>query len=134
MLSFVLGVHRALVPIILVIGGLALVAGIACIVLSRREGGAEADGPQSVVGRGFRVLLWAAAGLGVLQGLFGLLLLTQGQRPAEGLHFVYGIIVAGAVPVAYVYSDQKDVRRDVIVMTIAAAAVIGAAIRAIATG
>jgi hypothetical protein len=123
-LSFVLGVHRALVPIILVIGGLALVAGIACIVLSRRAGGAEAAGPQSAVGRGFRLLLWAAAGLGVLQG----------QHPAEGLHFVYGIIVAGAVPVAYVYSDQKDVRRDVIVMTIAAAAVIGAAIRAIATG
>jgi hypothetical protein len=72
--------------------------------------------------------------LGVLQAVFGGLLFLQGEHPAEGLHFVYGLIVLGSIPVAYVYSDQKQVRRDIVIMSIAVAAVIGAAIRALATG
>jgi hypothetical protein len=36
--------------------------------------------------------------------------------------------------VAYVYSDQKQVRRDIVIMSIAVLAIIGAAIRALATG
>jgi hypothetical protein len=36
--------------------------------------------------------------------------------------------------VAYVYSDQNQVRRDIIIMVIAVVAVVGAAVRALMTG
>jgi hypothetical protein len=132
----ILGLHNAMVPLILVAAGLALVAGLTTFFLSR---GAPADagalaGTAATAAKVFRALLVATAALGVLQAIFGLLLLTQGRRPAEGLHFVYGIIVLAAIPVAYVYSDQKQVRRDILILTIAAVAVVGAAFRALATG
>jgi hypothetical protein len=84
--------------------------------------------------RVFRVMLVATAALGLLQDIFGGLLFISGKQPGEGLHFVYGAIVLLAIPVAYVYSDQKQVRRDIIIMTIAVVAVLGAAFRAFATG
>src|SRR5574340_1034957 len=59
---------------------------------------------------------------------------TGGARPGEGLHYVYGGIVLLAIPVAYVYSDQHQVRRDIIIMVIAVVAVVGAAVRALMTG
>ncbi len=130
-----LGLHQTLAAIILVVGAVTLVVGIVCIVLSRRTANADAALATLVMPlRIFRVALWGTAGLGVLQALIGAIVYLQGYRPGEGLHFVYGIIVLGAVPVAYVYSDQKDVRRDIIIMAIAAAAVVGATIRAFATG
>jgi hypothetical protein len=138
----VLGLHQTLAVIVLVAGAITLILGLVCIVLSRRSATAHADAANSALAnsalatplRIFRYALWATAGIGVLQAIVGGILFLQGDRPGEGLHFVYGIIVLGAVPVAYVYSDQKDVRRDIIIMAIAAAAVVGAAIRAFATG
>ena len=135
MADAILGLHNAMVPLILVAAGLALIAGLVTFFLSR---GAPSDaaglsGTAATAARVFRGLLVVTAGLGVLQAIFGLLLLTQGRRPAEGLHFVYGIIVLAAIPVAYVYSDQKQVRRDILILTIAAVAVVGAAFRALAT-
>jgi len=134
--NLVLSLHQFVPTLILIAGGIALVCGIALYVARRRAAGAEASGggPLSALNRVFRVALWSAAGLGVAQALLGIVLVTQGCSPREGLHYVYGLIVLGAVPVAYVYSDQKDVRRDIIIMSIAAAAVIGAAIRGLATG
>lgn len=136
MANAILGLHGAMVPLILVAAGLAALAGVATYLLSR---GGPPDsralvGTAATLMRVFRALLVVTAALGVVQAVFGLLLLVQGRRPAEGLHFVYGIIVLAAIPVAYVYSDQKQVRRDVLILTIAAVAVIGAAFRALATG
>jgi hypothetical protein len=134
-LSFALRIHSALVPLILVLAGLALLAGLSLYLLSRNTPEQTlVSGNLALARRVFRGLLAALAGIGVLQALFGLLLVAQGDQPREGLHFVYGIIVAAAVPVAYVYSDQKQVRRDVLVLTVAVAAVVGAALRAVATG
>ncbi len=132
-----LGFHQTLAVLVLVVGAITLILGITCIVLSRRSPTASAGaamGTLAIPLRIFRYALWITAGIGVLQAIVGGILFLQGDRPGEGLHFVYGLIVLGAVPVAYVYSDQKDVRRDVIIMAIAAAAVVGAAIRAFATG
>jgi hypothetical protein len=72
--------------------------------------------------------------LGLLQAIIGGLMYLQGARPGDGLHYVYGGIVLLAIPVAYVYSDQHQMRRDIIIMVIAAVAVIGAAVRAFMTG
>ena len=129
MQSFILSLHQIMVPIILVVAGITLICGIALFFLARNNAASLGN-----VQRVFRILLSITAALGVLQAIFGGLLFLQGDRPGEGLHFVYGLIVLGAIPVAYVYSDQKQVRRDIIIMVIAVVAVIGAAIRALATG
>jgi hypothetical protein len=138
-LNFILSLHTIMVPLILVVAGLALIIGIALLIMTRGAGAGLPEQPQgtdrvSILRRIFRILLQVTAGLGVLQAVFGGLLFLQGKHPAEGLHFVYGLIVLGAIPVAYVYSDQKQVRRDIVIMSIAVLAVIGAAIRALATG
>jgi len=123
-----------MVPIIFAVAGLTLIAGIALFIMARGTTAELPTGPIAALRRIFRILLSVTAGLGLLQAVFGLLLFAQGERPDEGLHFVYGLIVLGAIPVAYVYSDQKDVRRDIIIMSIAVVAIIGAAVRALATG
>lgn len=143
MVGFLIQFHNLMVPLVLVVGGATLLAGIAYYFVHRSTlaaPGASADAaplPQSslsLVRRIFRVLLAVAAGLGVVQAIIGGLLVTQGCNPREPLHYVYGIIVLAAIPVAFTYSDQKQVRRDIIIMTIAAVAIVGAAFRALATG
>ncbi len=132
----ILSLHAFMFWIVLVLGAVTLVAGLALIVMTRRARGATAAPLGGFAGmlRIFRPLLWATAIAGLVQDALGGILFVQGHHPGEGLHYVYGLIVLAAVPVAYVYSDQKQVRRDIIIMTIAAAAVVGAAIRAFTTG
>jgi hypothetical protein len=132
-LNFVLTLHQAVVWVVLALGAACLVCGLALLFVRRGALLTSANAAGGLL-RVFRVLLAITAGLGVLQAIFGVLLLTQGCRPHDNLHYVYGIIVLAAVPVAYVYSDQGQVRRDVIILSIAAAAIIGAAIRAFVTG
>jgi hypothetical protein len=134
--AVILTLHGAMFWVVLALGAATLLSGLALIIMTRRAQGASAAplGGFAGVQRLFRPLLWATAIAGLLQDLLGAILYLQGHRPGEGLHYVYGLIVFAAVPVAYVYSDQKQVRRDIIIMTIAAAAVIGAALRAFATG
>lgn len=132
MRTFLIDLHQTVAPIILVLGGVFLLAGLALIFVTRRD-----IGDLSRVGwlrTTFRLFMWLTAAGGVAQAVLGALLLTQGLRPKEGLHFVYGLIVLAAVPVAFVYSDQKKVRADIIIMTVAAAAIVGAAVRAMMTG
>jgi hypothetical protein len=125
-----------MVPLILAAGGLALIAGITLLVLRRGLGDADApaSGAAALFTRIFRILVWVTAGLGVIQAIFGGLLFLGGGRPEAVLHFVYGGLVLLAIPVAYVYSDQKRVRRDLIIMVFAVVVVIGAAVRALMTG
>jgi hypothetical protein len=130
-LTTLIQIHQDMAPVILAAGGITLIAGIVALIVVRGRG---ADQGGGVIMRVFRVLLTATAALGVLQAIFGGLMYLQGARPGEGLHYVYGGIVLLAIPVAYVYSDQERVRRDIIIMVIAAVAVIGAAVRATMTG
>ncbi|MGO8951580.1 MAG: hypothetical protein ACLQUY_28790 [Ktedonobacterales bacterium] len=147
MQTFILGLHVAMVPLILAVAGLTLVCGITLWIMTRGDGAQPAQSAQPaepramstgradiILRRIFRIMLIITAALGVLQAVFGALLYTQGERPADGLHFVYGLLVLGAIPVAYVYSDQKQERRDTIIMCIAVLVVIGAAVRALMTG
>jgi hypothetical protein len=46
-----------------------------------------------------------AAALGV-EILLGLLLVVQGDRPAEGLHYLYGGVAIGAVPLARAFAAE----------------------------
>ncbi len=136
MLSALEGIHFFFVPVILLVGGLLLANGIALLVV--RRGVADTATPAGVwpprLKRAFSWLMVATAALGVLQALIGGLIFLLGARPGDPLHFVYGGIVLLAIPIAYAYSDQKQVRRGIIIMVIAAVALIGAAIRALMTG
>lgn len=131
MLSTLIQIHTDIAPVILAAGGITLICGIVALVMVR---GSSPQQRSAGVLRVFRVLLTITAALGLLQAIVGGLMYLQGARPGDGLHFVYGGIVLLAIPVAYVYSDQARVRRDIIIMVIAALAVIGAAVRAFMTG
>lgn len=138
MRATLISIHQGFVPILLVIGALTLLCGVALLVARQRarldSAAAETSGLPALLRRTFRVLLSVAAAAGVLQAILGGLLVTQGCRPGENLHYVYGAIVALAIPVAFAYSDQRQVRRDIIIMTIAAVAIVGAVVRALVTG
>ena len=146
MLSTLIQIHEDMAPVILAAGGITLICGIVVLILaSRRRGAPEPDSvsePASAASvtrsapgmRVFRVLLSITAALGLIQAIIGGLMYLNGARPGDGLHYVYGGIVLLAIPVAYVYSEQSQVRRDIIIMVIAVLAVIGAAVRALMTG
>jgi hypothetical protein len=154
MLGFVLSLHQAMVWLILLAAAVALVLGVVWLYLTgalaelarrvfRRETvGTTMLAPGRValatidqVRQLFRYALAVAAGLGVLQAILGgSLVLFFRCQPRDQLHYVYGLIVLLAIPVAFAYSDQRQVRRDIIIMTIAAVAILGAALRAFATG
>lgn len=128
-MSFFVGLHLTLVPLIWLFGGLGTIWGI--VLLVRKH----------AIDRLMRILLGVTAGLGIVQALIGgVLYLIYGARPADNLHFVYGLIVLVGIPVAFTYAenkpdaDKKTARRDMIVFTIAIAAVAAAAVRAFMTG
>ena len=136
LLNPLLAIHTIFVPLILLAGLLTLIVAIILLVQRRRLSDINAPLSQSspTLARLFRWLLIVTAALGVLQAIVGGLIFLTGARPFDALHYVYGGIVLLAIPVAYAYSDQKRVRRDVIIMLIAAVAIIGAAVRAFMTG
>ena len=91
--------------------------------------------------RPWRILLIITAVLSLLQGLFGVTLVLLGQRPGPStdqlyyLHYVYGGIVALAIPVALTYATGgKNPRRDVLVYSLAALVLFAAGFRAWMTG
>jgi hypothetical protein len=142
--SLILQLHQIMFFVVLALGAVMLICGLALIWLARgahmaEDGGAEGAPGATVGNLGmvrtiFRRITAVTAGAGVVQTIIGGVLFLGGKRPADNLHLVYGLIVLIAIPVAYAYSDQKQVRRDIIILTIAAVAIIGAAIRAFVTG
>lgn len=155
--------HLAVAWLILAVGAISLICGVALLITRWRSlapvanaanagSATTADAPTkaatavaattttspaaptTLLARVFRWSLIVTASLGLVQALVGGLLLLLGQRPSDPLHYVYGAIVLLAIPVGYVYSDQKQVRRDFVIMTIALVAVVGAAARAYMTG
>lgn len=163
-MGFVLQFHQGTVWIILVVGGISLICGLVLLIGRWRSlapvasptsttSTATTDAPNAtgeassatpalvsppapttLLARVFRWSLIVTAALGVLQAVAGGILFLSGDRPGDDLHFVYGALVLLAIPVAWVYSDQKRVRRDFIIMAIALVVVIGAAVRAFMTG
>ena len=111
----------------------SLVAGIWGLVLFFMK-------KTTTIYRPWRILLIFTAIVALLQGVFGILLLLLGLRPGTGtdlyyLHYVYGGIVALAIPVALTYATSgKNVRRDVLIFSIAALVLFAAGFRAWMTG
>ena len=121
-MSFVLALHFNLVPLIWLAGGVSIIYGV--VLLIRKRG----------MDRPMRIMLGVTAGLGIIQALLGGILWLSGARPADPLHYVYGLLVLAAIPVAFTYINNKSARRDMIVLIIAAFVVVAAAVRAFMTG
>ena len=90
--------------------------------------------------RPWRISLIVTAVVALLQALLGITLVLLGQKPGTGtglfyLHYVYGAIVALAIPIAITYATGgKNQRRDLLIFSIAALILVAAAIRALMTG
>jgi hypothetical protein len=88
----------------------------------------------------WRIALIVAAADALLQGVLGVTLLLLGQRPGAGsglyyLHYVYGALVALALPVGLTYATGgKNPRRDVLIFSLAALVIFAAGFRAWMTG
>ncbi|HEX9069645.1 MAG TPA: hypothetical protein VF807_12815 [Ktedonobacterales bacterium] len=130
MLNVLLPVHQLVGWLILAVGTLSFLLGGAWLLMRR---GAAPDANDSLR-RAFRYGLIGTTALGGLQALLGVGLVVAGGQPGNGLHYVYGGLVLLLIPIAWVYSDQNQVRRDAIIMVIAAVLVVGAGARALMTG
>jgi heme A synthase len=93
---------------------------------------------KEIINQPWKIALIVSAIVGLIQGLLGVGLLLLGQKPGGGtgpyyLHYVYGAIVIFAIPVAYTYIG-KDVRKAILILSIAAFIIAAAAARAMMTG
>lgn len=75
-----------------------------------------------------------AEGVAVLQGLIGIVLLILGNRPADALHYLYGVLAVITLPSAYFYGDRASERRDSLILGLAGLFLVGVAIRSMTTG
>jgi len=133
--GFVLILHSYNVYLALAAG---LVTAIWGFILYFRSGKKK---DMQVIPRSWSILLRVTAGLALLQGLFGVIMVTLGLKPGTGtglyyLHYVYGGIVALVIPLAYLSytTGGKNPRRDVLIYSIALLILVAAGVRAWMTG
>lgn len=126
MLPIVLNLH--LYNMVLVLAT-SVITGIWGLILYFRK--------KEVINQPWKIALIVTAIIGLLQGLLGVLLVMLGQKPGGGslyyLHYVYGAIVLLAIPVAYTYAS-KNVRRTILILSLAALIIAAAGARAMMTG
>jgi heme A synthase len=77
-----------------------------------------------------------AEGLILVQGLLGIVLVAQGHRPKEGLHYLYGAAAVLALPGVYFspWVARGTDRRDSLILGLTAIFIVGLAVRGIVTG
>ncbi len=89
-------------------------------------------------GQGVSSNYWGALIIGEIvmltQGLIGVLLVLSSARPADALHFLYGVLVALVWPGVYVYTNARGGRSEAAIYAIVAFFIFGLSIRAIMTG
>lgn len=94
--------------------------------------------PKVKLNRLWRISLIVTVIFGALQALLGITLVLLGRQPSGHLyylHYVYGGIVALAIPVAITYATSgKNPRRDILIYSIAALVLVAAGARALMTG
>jgi len=69
----------------------------------------------------------------VLQGLLGVLLLVDGAAPRQGMHFLYGVASAVALPLAHVYAREHKGRNQPLLYGLACLFTFGLVLRAAGT-
>ena len=73
-------------------------------------------------------------GLVLVQGLLGGLTYLMGARPAQSLHFLYGVAAAVTLPGIYTYARTRSAKQQALLFGLGALFVFGLAIRGITTG
>jgi hypothetical protein len=81
----------------------------------------------------YRGILLIGYVLGDVIGLFGVLLLLGGARPADPLHILYGLLAALSLPAAAAYLQDKPDTRKPLVYGLVSFFVFGVLIRGIIT-
>lgn len=72
--------------------------------------------------------------LALAQGVIGVLMLILGGRPADLLHFLYGVLVALGWPAVYVYTNARATRSEAAIYALVSLFIFGLGLRAIMTG
>jgi heme A synthase len=133
--GFVLILHSYNVYLVLAAGLITAIWGLILYFRSSKKKDMQA------IPRSWNILLRITAGLALLQGLFGIIMVTLGLKPGSGtglyyLHYVYGGIVALVIPLAYLSytTGGKNPRRDVLIYSIALLILVAAGVRAWMTG
>lgn len=70
----------------------------------------------------------------VAQGVFGIVLVSSGYRPAHSLHFLYGGLTVFVLPVLMSYARFRPKHQQPLVYGLGALFITGLAIRALMTG
>lgn len=129
MISFILALHNYNLYLVLLS---ALVAGVWGLVLYFKK---------RTPTKAWRISLLLAFIFGILQGVFGLLMVLMGLKPGGGihlyyLHYVYGGIVALALPLVWMSftTNGQDKRRDMLYFSLGALLIVIVGIRAWMTG
>lgn len=70
----------------------------------------------------------------LLQGALGVYLWIAGLRPDRGIHFLYGVFTALALPFVYLYTRGREDRSELLLYTVAYLFMIGLTLRVMVTG
>jgi heme A synthase len=81
-----------------------------------------------------RAYLWLTVAALVLQGIAGISLLLVGERPAEGLHVVYGPLTLVSLPLTVLFARGWAPRREAWTFAAGFLVALLLAIRALMTG
>lgn len=81
-----------------------------------------------------RSYLWLALAAVVLQGVAGISLLIAGQRPADGLHVMYGPLTLITLPLALLFTRGAAPRREAWILVAGFVVALLLAFRAVSTG
>jgi hypothetical protein len=68
-----------------------------------------------------------------IQGLIGLIVFFEGNRPEETIHILYGIAAFATLPFVWSYVRERHPRQGLFFYSLAALFIAGLAIRGIAT-
>jgi hypothetical protein len=67
------------------------------------------------------------------QGSLGAILWYSGLRPARGIHLLYGLVSALAIPAVYAYTRGREERSEMLIYGIVTLVTVGLVLRAITT-
>jgi heme A synthase len=70
----------------------------------------------------------------LVQGALGAFMWFSGLRPARGIHLLYGIVSALAIPLVYTYTKGREERPEMLLYGVAFLVLVGLLLRAVATG
>lgn len=89
-------------------------------------------------GHGVNSNYWGALIVGEIlilgQGIIGVVMVITGLLPADLLHFLYGVLVAGSWPAVYIYTNARATRSEAAIYALVSFFIFGLAIRAMMTG